>query len=61
MPTIHHLDLNQEIEVSEQAAEILTTNPAVPWVRGPLPSSKTTKPTAATVPVGDAPTPSEED
>lgn len=46
MPLIHHLLLQREQEVSEQAARILTTAPRVPWKRGPLP--KSTKPTAAT-------------
>lgn len=64
MPLIHHPLTKEELEVSEQAAEILTTNPRVPWILGPLPTPRLTapKPTAATpVPVGDVPTPSEEE
>lgn len=45
MPLIHHPLLRRELEVSETAAEILTTNPRVPWVRGPL-SPKHHRPTA---------------
>lgn len=60
MPLIHHNELQQEIEVSEQAAEIFTTVPQVPWKRGPLRSKK---PTAVKhVPAGDnTKTPSKED
>lgn len=54
MPLIHHVALARELEVSEQAAEILTTNPRVPWKRGPLPTRKTaSKPTAAPQPTPD--------
>ena len=61
MPTIHHPKLRQELEVSESAAEILTTVPRSPWSRGPL-KKRRTRPTATeTSPKGDTPTPSEED
>jgi hypothetical protein len=57
LPLIHHPLLKREREVTETQAEILTTNPRVPWVRGPLPTSakppKRTKPTA----IPDQPSP----
>lgn len=60
MPLIHHPLLLRELDVLEQHAEILTTNPAVPWVRGPLP--KRAKPTAtATVPEEGTPNPTSEE
>lgn len=40
---IHHHLLGRELEVSEAVAEVMTTNPRVPWRYGPLPD-----PTAAT-------------
>ena len=54
MPVIHHPTLGRQAEVTESQAQILTTNPRVPWVRGRLP-----KPTAipATSPEGDTPDP----
>jgi hypothetical protein len=61
MPLIHHPVLERELEVSEQAAEIWTTVPEVPWLLGPLPPSA--KPTASlNVPEEGTPKPpSEED
>lgn len=59
MPLIHHPDLGRELEVSDKAAKILTTNPRRPWRHGALP-----KPTAIpeTSPSGDhEPVPEEED
>lgn len=46
MPRIHHVDLGRELEVSDQAAEILTTVPRKPWRKGPLP--KRSKPPSPT-------------
>lgn len=63
MPVIHHPLLRRELEVSEIAAEILTTNPRAPWRRGPLKKIATPKPTAETTtsPEGDPDPLTEED
>lgn len=62
MPLIYHPSLRRELEVSDQAAETLTTVPRSPWRRGPLPKPKrTTRTTRSTRthPTATSPVPEE--
>lgn len=57
MPRIYHPVLQRELDVSETAAELLTTKPRIPWVRGALPTATPDQPS----PEGDTtPSPEEE-